>query len=95
MAAVLSLVGVMLGNFLAVCGLVAKEEGLPFSQVLTDLGIAHPLELMKATFQPMDLLFYALAVYAGWRVGRRGLTPEEIRGALKPVEREEPKPPAD
>ena len=57
--------GCVLGNVLSGCGFVAKESELPLAQVVTQVllqpGVAW--ELLLATFSPMDLLFYGIAVY--------------------------------
>jgi hypothetical protein len=76
--AVLSLVGCGIGNLLTVCGFVAQQESLAFFDVLTrlDLGIAQ--ELMAATFSPMDVLFYGIAVYEGYKLSFRRLTEQEL-----------------
>jgi hypothetical protein len=41
------------------------------------------MDLMKATFSPIDLLFYGIAVYEGYRFSFRQVTPEELAGFVK------------
>ena len=69
------------GNLVAVAGFVAKEEGVPFLDALTwmfaEVGI---VEAMTATFSPMDLLFYGIAVYEGYKFAFRRIKPEELQG---------------
>jgi hypothetical protein len=65
--AVLALLGCALGNLLTITWFLAQQEGAPFFSVLTSLDIALVIDLMKATFAPMDLLFYAIAAYCGFR----------------------------
>lgn len=81
---VLALFGCLLGNILAVCGLLAKSEGEPI--VSTTLSIlSNPLvaiELMKVTFSPMDVLFYAIAVYEGYKFSFRQVSEQELEGML-------------
>ena len=38
------------------------------------------IEIMKETFSPIDLLFYGLAIYEGYKLSFRGLADEEIAG---------------
>jgi len=38
---------------------------------------------MTATFNPMDLLFYGLAVYAGYRFSFRRISAEELAKLTK------------
>ena len=39
-------------------------------------------EIMVATFSPMDLLFYGIAVYEGYRLSFRRLTRDDLAAAL-------------
>lgn len=67
----LALMGCLLGNLLAVLIVVSRELGAPFLDVLFNLDWGIIIEFMKVTFSPIDLLFYALAVYAGFRFASR------------------------
>jgi len=67
----LALLGCLLGNHLTNCMLIARETGLSATAVLTRLHPAAILRLMTATFHPLDVLFYGLAVYAGYRFSFR------------------------
>lgn len=80
--AVLALLGCLAGNLLAVVGLVAKQEGIPFFDLLPRLDPNVAIELMKASFSPIDLLFYAIAVYEGYRLSFRRLTAAEAKELL-------------
>lgn len=77
-----SLLGCGAGNFFAVCGMVAKEQGAPLSFVLGNLNVEIAIDMMVATFSPMDLLFYGIAVYEGYRFAFRRITEEELQGYL-------------
>ena len=80
--AVLSLIGCALGNLLAVVALVARSEGLEFFSFLSQLTPELITQLMVATFTPMDVLFYAIALYYGYRLAFRQLGPEELQQML-------------
>lgn len=67
----LSLLGCMLGNLLAVCAVVASQEEIPLSTLLAHLNPVIAMEFMSATFHPMDLLFYGLAIYEGYKLSFR------------------------
>lgn len=67
LGASLALIGCALGNLLAACALLASQEGLPFMQILAALDSSLTRDLMAATFTPMDLVFYGIAVYEGYR----------------------------
>ena len=80
--AALSLVGCILGNIFTVTYFIALNEGIPFLDILGQLNPAVTIELMTATFQVMDLLFYGLAVYFGYRYAFRQVTEEDFNRAL-------------
>jgi len=78
-----SVLGCLAGNLLAVCIMVSQQEKVPFSTVLSSLNPEVVTGLMKATFNPMDLLFYGLAVYAGYRFSFRRTSAEELAKLTK------------
>jgi len=66
----LSLIGCVLGNLLFYTGVIARDEGTSFLEILLFL-VTNPLaviELFTLAFDFRDLLFYALAAYVGFRV---------------------------
>jgi len=76
----LSLFGCILGNILTVAVAISKHQQLSFATVLFTL-LSQPSILFKVlqeTFQPLDLLFYGLAVYYGYKYAFRTLTKEEL-----------------
>ncbi len=78
----LSLVGCVLGNILAVCGFVSVQESIPFLQVLTRLNPQVAVEMLKVTFNPIDLLFYGIAVYEGYKISFRSITQNDLQEIL-------------
>lgn len=84
LGATLSVCGCLLGNLLSVCAIVAGQEGLSLVAVLAHV-CGKPAIIpaaMIATFHPMDLLFYGIAVYEGYRFSFRRVTDAEISRAL-------------
>ncbi len=81
----LSLLGCIVGNLLTTCIIAANQEGIPLMQVLASLNPTVALEIMKYTFSPMDLLFYGIALYYGYRFSFRQLTSEEMKSITKPA----------
>jgi hypothetical protein len=64
LGAALALGGCVLGNLLSASGFVAEGRGVPVFDVIGRV-FSHPAvaaSLLQATFNPMDLLFYAIAV---------------------------------
>lgn len=75
--AALSLAGCLAGNLLTVCLVVARQEEYPLLDLLSRLNADLVVKLMSASFRPMDLLFYGLAIYEGYRFSFRPMTGEE------------------
>jgi len=68
--AVLSLLGCALGNFFFYNSVLANEWGVSFFDVLIGFFLQPEavLEIFILAFKIIDLLFYGLAVYFGFRV---------------------------
>jgi hypothetical protein len=77
----LALFSCILGNYLANCVFVAREVELPVLCVLTHIRPAAIPGLMIATFRPLDILFYALAIMMGYRLSFRRITEAQIQQA--------------
>ncbi|HLQ12892.1 MAG TPA: hypothetical protein VK130_06555 [Steroidobacteraceae bacterium] len=73
----LALIGCLLGNLLSACGFLATDQSVPLMAIvgraLTSPSLS--IELLQASFSPMDLLFYAIAVYEGFKLARRPNVP--------------------
>ena len=78
----LALSAVVAGKILALCGLLAKQEGISFWTVISNFPFSELPGIMRETFEPMDLLFYALAVWMGWKGARRTIEEDEIRSTF-------------
>lgn len=72
--------GCVLGNLLAVLASAAIQEGVPFLTIVLAF-LANPMLvflLLQETASFMDILFYGIAIYEGFRfsMGDSGSTPE-------------------
>ncbi|MBV9571304.1 MAG: hypothetical protein JO056_08695 [Alphaproteobacteria bacterium] len=67
LGAVCALAGCLLGNYLSAIAFFAKAQGLDLMQVIGILDPDLSQKLMTATFSAMDLLFYAIAIYEGFK----------------------------
>jgi hypothetical protein len=89
--AVFALFGCLLGNILAAIIGASLSDGIPMLAIvnafITSPGVV--IEILKETFSPIDLLFYGIAVYEGFRFSIRYITDEELAGLQK-----DPPPPA-
>jgi hypothetical protein len=68
-----ALLGCLLGNLLAACGIYAGQSAEPVVSVTLRV-LANPSSIatiLQTTFRGMDLLFYAIAVYEGYKLARR------------------------
>jgi len=79
--ATLALFGCMLGNLLTVCYFVAENEGVAVLDLLPQLDFAIVSELLIATFSPMDLLFYGIAVYEGFTLSTVSVSGDDLQAA--------------
>jgi hypothetical protein len=78
LGATLALLGCVLGNFFTICGFIAQSEAMGFFEIITQINPAAIPDLMAATFSPMDLLFYGIAVYEGYRLSLRQISEDEL-----------------
>jgi hypothetical protein len=78
MGATFSLLGCLLGNLFTVLIMYSKENSTSFMTVLTQLDYARIPNIMFATFQPMDVLFYGLAIYEGYKFAFRKIDQSEL-----------------
>ena len=76
----LALAGCLAGNLLTVCLVLSREKSMSLLAVISRLDLDIVANIMSATFSPMDLLFYGLAVYAGYRFSVRPVADAEPAG---------------
>jgi hypothetical protein len=80
---ILSLLGCALGNLLTVCAMISSQFGVPLLEVILRLDVNLVMELMVETFNVMDVLFYGIAIYEGYRLSFRQVSGEEMTRLLK------------
>jgi hypothetical protein len=73
----IALASVIIGNFLVSMGFLAKAMEMGYIETLLRFNYAYTFDLMMETFSLIDLLFYAIAVYAGYRYSFRRMSLEE------------------
>ncbi len=79
----LALVGCLLGNLFSVCGFISIQKSVPLADILARLNPELAVRILTATFDPMDLLFYGIALYAGYNYSVRRIAPEELQSLVK------------
>ena len=68
-----ALLACIVGNLFYICYVASNIESIPLTRAV-ELVLTHPaaaLELLGETFHPMDVLFYGIAVYEGYRFSFR------------------------
>lgn len=64
----MALLSVVLGKALAIVALVAFELQTDWLSVMTAVGPAGMLAIFQETFSPIDLLFYGIAIWEGFKL---------------------------
>ena len=81
-SAVMALVGCAVGNLMTFTYFIAMSEGLTFMDVVTQLDFAIAFDILSSTFEVMDVLFYGLAAYFGYKYAFRQVTQQDLDKAL-------------
>ncbi|NDV47515.1 hypothetical protein D0T49_10700 [Paludibacter sp. 221] len=71
--AVLALLGCLLGNFFSQIGFIARYLEIGYFEVFSAMSFSTIMDVMIESFSPIDLLFYAIAIYEGYRFSFRKL----------------------
>jgi hypothetical protein len=69
--AVIAIVSCLLGNYFSLLGFVANTYNINYLDAFLLFSATDVVEIMKENFNPMDILFYALAAYEGYRFSFR------------------------
>lgn len=81
--AVMALLGCAAGNYFTACAFIAEFENISFMEVLLAVDLQTAIDIMVESFSPMDLLFYGLATYYGFKNSFRTMTEDEIRSVAR------------
>lgn len=76
--AIIAVISCFLGNFFSIVGFLSISEGLTFFDTLLAIDYSQVIPLMVETFSPIDLLFYGIAGYEGYKFAFRTFTEEEV-----------------
>ncbi len=78
LGALFAVLSCLLGNFFSVIGFIANLEGLGYYQTLTLFDYSQLIPIMKGTFNPIDLLFYGIAAFEGYKFAFRKFTEKDF-----------------
>ncbi|WP_396601421.1 hypothetical protein [Algibacter sp. R77976] len=75
---IIAIISCFLGNFFSIIGFAANEEGLGYMEILSMVDYSLVPSIMMETFSPMDLFFYAIAAYEGYKFAFRTFTEKDL-----------------
>lgn len=76
--AVIAIFSCLLGNFFSMIGFAANQESLGYLEVLGLIDYNLVPSLIVEAFSPMDLFFYAIAAYEGYKFSFRAFTEKDL-----------------
>jgi antitoxin component YwqK of YwqJK toxin-antitoxin module len=79
LGAFLSLLGCLLGNLFSQVGFFAQEYSLGYFESLSYLNYRLIINVLIETFSPIDILFYGIAIYEGYKFAFRRVSVQEIK----------------
>ncbi len=80
--AALSLIGCVVGNILTITYFISINQEMAFMDIFAQLNPGIIYEMLTSTFEIMDILFYGLAGYFGYRYAFRPVSEDDINRAL-------------
>ena len=63
----LAILGCLLGNYFGAVAYTSNTVGIGFWDVLAEIGISGIIPAIQEIFSMMDLIFFAIAAYAGYK----------------------------
>lgn len=76
--AAMAFLGCFLGNFLSLIHFLAEETDKTYLEILSTIEYGFVADLMLQTSNHIDLLFYGIAIYEGYKFSFRTITVEEV-----------------
>jgi len=76
--AIIAVLSCVLGNFFSIIGFVANSEGFGYFETLMLFDYSMFFSIMGETFSFMDLFFYGIAGYEGYKFAFRTFTEKEL-----------------
>lgn len=80
--AVFALIGCIMGNYLSMIGFAASEFGVDFFEALSTIPFGDAMTAMFSESGPYDILFYGIALYAGYGTSIRKIDEEDLKEHL-------------
>ena len=83
LGAAISLFACVLGSALSACIVAAEQEGLPLHMALKEIDPETIPDLLVTTFDPVNVLFYLVAMFEGYYFSLRKITEAEINRVMQ------------
>ena len=74
----IAILSCLLGNFFSIIGYIADAEGLGYMETLGLFDYSQLIPILSETFSPIDLLFYGIAAFQGYKLAFRTFTEKEL-----------------
>ena len=74
----IALLSCVLGNFFGIIGFIADAEGLGYFETLLGIDYSYVPEVMMESFSFMDIVFYGIAVFEGYKFSFRKITEQDL-----------------
>ncbi|MFD2562152.1 hypothetical protein [Aquimarina rubra] len=81
--AIVAVLSCFLGNFFSIIGTIANLENLEYIETLLLFDYSLLIPMMQETFSAMDVLFYGIAGYEGYKFAFRSFTEKELEDLKK------------
>ncbi|WP_238531026.1 hypothetical protein [Imtechella halotolerans] len=75
---IIAVLSCVLGNFFSIIGFIANTEGLGYFETLNVFNYSQLIPIMIETFSGIDLLFYGIAAYEGYKFSFRTFTEKDL-----------------
>ena len=75
---IIALFSCLLGNFLSIIGYIANYENLGYFETINLFDYSELIPIMSSTFSLMDLVFYGIAAYEGYKFSFRTFTEKDL-----------------
>jgi len=79
----IAILSCLLGNFFSIIGTIANLENLEYLETFMLFDYSLLISVMKETFSVMDILFYGIAGFEGYKFAFRGFTEKELEDFKK------------
>ncbi|WP_461587649.1 hypothetical protein [Winogradskyella sp.] len=76
--AIIAILSCVLGNFLSIIGFISINEDLSYFETLMLFDYSYTFDLMSEAASPMDLVFYGIAAFEGYKFSFRQFTEKAL-----------------